>query len=341
MSDRNACARGGRAALGLVLALLGAGAARAQTPRPVVDVRPAAPAVPAWVEVQIQDPDDPKVREYAARQKRKVQMERELRKLRQTHFGDMRNVAIRQAGIDKLRSYTDPAIFPSLLEIFQREKDDVRHAILDHLASLRTDEADTTLCWAAVFDRNPAIREGAAAQVVRRARESGGPSERIRTVIAEGFRRNRDAEVIAAARLAQSLRLAEAIPALINAQVQQVAQIGGGYDDSSLGYIMVGTQQAFVSDLTPVVGDSAVAFDPTVAVVTEGVYLRVLDAVVVTYRVEVNNALIGLSSDLWGRPTNRLGWDQEAWREWYTKEFKPYWAAEEARRTAEAPAPPK
>jgi len=35
--------------------------------------------------------------------------------------------------------------------------------------------------------------------------------------------------------------------------------------------IFVVTQQAFVSDLTPVVGDSAVGFDPTVAVASEGV----------------------------------------------------------------------
>jgi general secretion pathway protein D len=39
--------------------------------------------------------------------------------------------------------------------------------------------------------------------------------------------------------------------------------------------IYVATQTAFVSDLQPVVGDSAVGFDPTVSVVTEGVTLLV------------------------------------------------------------------
>jgi len=35
---------------------------------------------------------------------------------------------------------------------------------------------------------------------------------------------------------------------------------------------------AFVSDLQPVVGNSAVAFDPTVSVITDGTFLRVIDA---------------------------------------------------------------
>jgi hypothetical protein len=72
------------------------------------------------------------------------------------------------------------------------------------------------------------------------------------------------------------------------------------------------------------VGDSAVAFDPTISVITEGTILRVIDAVVVTYRYEVHNALVGLASQGWGRPTDHLGFDNAAWRKWYADEFVPY-----------------
>jgi hypothetical protein len=53
--------------------------------------------------------------------------------------------------------------------------------------------------------------------------------------------------------------------------------------------------------------------------------MRVIDAFVVTYRIEVNNALVGLANAGWdGRNTAPLGWNGRAWREWYTKEFVPY-----------------
>ncbi|MGE3109241.1 MAG: type II secretion system protein GspD [Phycisphaerales bacterium] len=43
------------------------------------------------------------------------------------------------------------------------------------------------------------------------------------------------------------------------------------FTNGQIANIFIVTQQAFVSDLTPVVGDSAVGFDPTVAVASEGV----------------------------------------------------------------------
>jgi len=100
----------------------------------------------------------------------------------------------------------------------------------------------------------------------------------------------------AAAGVINTLGLIEAIPALINAQVVGSGGNGGGNNgDTSLAYIMIATQQAFVRDLTPVVGDSAVGFDPDLGVVSDGVYLRVLDASVVTYRTEVHSALVALT----------------------------------------------
>jgi general secretion pathway protein D len=59
--------------------------------------------------------------------------------------------------------------------------------------------------------------------------------------------------------------------------------------------IYVATQTAFVSDLNPVVGDSAVGFDPTVGVVTEGVTLLVEGTVTADRRYVTMNVDAGVS----------------------------------------------
>ncbi|MBX3377399.1 MAG: hypothetical protein KF678_10405 [Phycisphaeraceae bacterium] len=298
--------------------------------------------VPGWVAVQIQNPDDPRVQEYARRQKIKRELEKELYKIRYQYIHNIRKTELRQAGIAKIRGYTQPLIYDSLVSIFEKEGADVRKAVLEHLAEQKNDEADTVLAWVAVFGKQKEMRSEAAVVLGRRMKDADLPtaaSYRIKSVIAEGLR-SRDSESLAtAAGLAQQFKLIEAIPMLINAQIQgQTVQTGGGGDDGrSLAWIMVGTQQAFVSDLTPVVGDSAVAFDPTVSVITSGTVLRIVDAAVITYHIEVHNALVGLSSEAWGQPTNRLGWDQAAWRKWYKEEFVPFLSAKEKAAASAGP----
>lgn len=297
------------------------------------------PADPLSVRTVAVDPDAPASRALAATNKRRVELEREMYKLRATYFRNIRNTEVRQAGLSKLSAYSDPAIFPSLLKIFGKEKDDVRHAILDNLAGLKSEHADATIAWAAIFGADAPFRTAATERLMRRVQASPGePSIYVQSVIARGLRSETNAEINAAARLAEALRLYEAIPMLINAQISgRSSRVGGGGGaDTSLAYILVGQQQAFVSDLTPVVGDSAVAFDPTVGVVTEGVVLRVMDAVVVTYRVEVNTALRGLASAGWGRPVDQLGWNIPAWHEWHAQEFKPHLAKLREQEKAQA-----
>jgi general secretion pathway protein D len=59
--------------------------------------------------------------------------------------------------------------------------------------------------------------------------------------------------------------------------------------------IYVATQTAFVSDLQPVVGDSAVGFDPTVSVVTEGVTMVVEGTVTADRRYVTMNVDAGVA----------------------------------------------
>lgn len=291
-----------------------------ESPSTPPEGEPAEPAAPEPTPSELAD----------AREQERLDAEREMKKIRARYFGSMRNVEVRQIGIRKLREFTDPRLFPAMLETFKREKQDVRGAILDHLADLQTDEGDTTLAWAAVFDEDEWFRQQATERLKKRIAASGDASWRVQTVVAQGLKRKDEDVVTAAAQLAQALKLIEAIPMLVNAQVSRGGSEIRETRAGALGWILIGQQQAFISDLEPVVADGAVAFDPELSVVTEGTFLRVVDAVTVTYRVDVHNALVGLSSDAWGRSTADLGWDNAKWRDWYTREFLPQQKAQGA-----------
>ncbi len=316
-------------------ALLLSSSVFAQPPKPADHAQPAAAPQdsPEWLAHLVPDAGSPEQKAYTQRMKTKAQAEKELKKIRATYFRASKNTEVRQVGISKLREYTDAAIFPSLIALFQGEGADAEAAVLDHLADLKSDEADATLSWAAVFGKEKPFREAATKRLVARVKDIGGATNRVKWPISLGLRDTSNNTIVAGARLAQTLGLYDAIPMLINAQVGTGGTPGSKADDggdAALAYILVGRQQAYVSGLTPVVGDNAVAFNPQLSVLTEGVVLRVIDAVVITYRVEVNQALIGLSSQGWGQSTAQLGWDQKAWREWYAKEFVPYRAKKDA-----------
>jgi hypothetical protein len=285
-----------------------------------------AAAAKAWMTNLVPAANTPEAKAVAKAHLTREQQEKELKKIRAKYFKGVRNTETRQVGILKLREFTDAAIFPSLISLFQEEDADTQSAVLDHLRDLRTDEADASLAWAAVFGKSKGFRDLATTRVRERVGETKTVSERIKWVVSLGLRDRSNEQVTAAAQLASGLKLYEAIPMLINAQVGMGtgptrADDGG---DPALAYIIVGTQHAYVADVTPVVGNNAVAFDPRLGVVTDGVVLRIIDAVVVTYRVEVNAALIDLSSAGWGQSTAQLGWDQKAWRMWYANQFVPY-----------------
>lgn len=286
-------------------------------------------------------PGEATVKLYTQQQKLRADVEKELKKLRATHFKSIRNPKIRAEGIAKLGEYNRPALYPSLIEIFQYEQDDVRAAVLDMFHQSATDEGDASLAWVAIEGEDPEFREMARSRLVDRVSAGQGASNRVRAVIMHGLKSPNDARVAASAELAQHLSLFETIPWLIQAQVGGTTSASGGISgdrQGALAWIMVGQQQAFVSDLQPVVGESAVGFDPQLSTLTTGTILRVMDAQVVTYRTEVNAALIGLSSRLTGRDTSGLGWNQPAWWRWYVDEGKGLIAQSQASAEASAEA---
>lgn len=303
-----------------------------------------------------------------AQQETRRKAEKDLRIIRMKHFGSIKKTDIRQEGIAKMRQHTDPALYPLMIDIYSREADDVRNAMMQLFVDSNTREGDTSLAWIAVYGKDDSFRDTAtkllndrikaahppkpktddkpapttttapstpapaqpatpqAAQTPTRQSFQYDPKDAARIVIYEGLRRGSDPNKYSAANLAANLNLTELIPWLAASQVSGSPQgnSGGGIGSTgALAYIIVGEQQSYVSDLTPVISENAVAFDPQLSTLTNGTVLRVIDAVVYTYHVEIHNALVRLANNASGQDTSRLGWDYKAWMNWYNNEYLP------------------
>ena len=302
----------------------------------------------AWMKKLDIAPSSDAAKAYEAQAAARKQAEKDIRRLRLKHFGQLRNTQIRQEGILKLRQYTDPALFPLMIDVFAREQDDVRFAVLDILSESATPEGDATLAWQSLFGRDAILREEAASRLALRHAKTGEINERVKMVLYEGLKSKNETTLVRSANLADSLGIIEAIPWLAAAQLNAQptggsgSTVGLGAQNGALGWIVVGTQTAYVGDLEPVVSANAVAFDPQIATITSGVVMRVIDAVVLTYHIEVNTALRRLASRAWGEDVDN-GWGYGAWRRWYKLELLPELErrkVEEARAASLAPAQP-
>jgi hypothetical protein len=358
-------------AVALALAAGAAAPALAQPKAPAASGQPAAPSNPT--PALAQKPEDVRKglpvalgtvtadqeKRFWAISRARETAERDFNRIRMQHFQTGRK-ELRRAGIAKLRDVTDSALFPLLLTVFASEQRDVREAILDHLADLKTDDGDATLAWAAVHDKDEWFREQAIIRLKARQKTWTDVPSGVTSSVLAGFGSSEDATIRFAGNTAVNLKLYGVIPLLIQAQLGQLgaAPSGGGInagvssgsgmkldDGSAIAWILIGHQIAYVSDLTPVTAAGAVAFDPQLSVVTEGVVIRVIDAVVLAYRVEIHNQLVALASDAAGKPMDKLGYDVPAWEKWYTTELQPQLAAKSApaatapSTTAPTPAP--
>lgn len=287
--------------------------------------------------VVMPDFSDPALQEQIKHNRALREIERELKRLRFKHFGSIRNVELRQLGIVKLRPYAlDVANWALLMEVYEGEESDVRLALLDMFDEHEGAAPDAAFAWFAVHGEKE-FRQEARQRLVERSERLERVALPAQRIISAGLKDGRHSIAGASAVTAQALSLYEAIPQMISGIIVETSS---GPEQRAIANIYVATQQAFVADLTPVVSDGAVGFDPELAVATDGVVLHILDASVVTYQTQVFGALSGLASEGWGgRSVDHLGYDKGAWRAWYANEFKPYRErlAEEA-RSAEAAA---
>lgn len=291
-------------------------------------------SLPQWMVLQL-NKDSESARRLAALDGR-GEVVKEIRTLRFDYFRAAKDTELRQIGLSRLREYADrPEAYPILLDAFRRTDNEVRGFILDMIADQRTSDSDATLAWFGVHDRDPWIRSQAEQRLQRRLVEGEGKiADSVTWILAHRILEGDRRYLGHAAGLADSLSIVQLIPHLIQAQVN-AAPRGNNQTSGDKAWIMVGRQVGFVSDLQPVVADSAVAFDPTISVINEGVLLRVQDGFVVTYISEVQVPLMRLGSRAIGYDLAQrgLGWDQDRWWTWYHDELVPALAAKDAART--------
>lgn len=266
----------------------------------------------------------PTADELALRARRRG-YEKQIRQIRRKHFGSIRRQPVRDEGIALVQEFKDPAAFRPLIEVLGEERDDVRLALLDHFRGL-AGEGQTALAWVAVTHEEEAIREEAMARMTSPA----GPG--VLAVLDQALRSPKHAVANHAGALAGALGAIETIPLLIFAQATRDP---APQDEGDLAWIAIGTQQAFVANLIPVVGSNSGAFQPVLGVINEGIVLRVTDAVVIIYRTIIHNALVSLSTRDFGESTEAFGYDTEQWWRWYNDEYLPLKLAQ---RDAENPA---
>lgn len=305
------------------------------------------------------NPDSPEARAYAAVQRERRRIERELNLIKRRHFGPIRNLETRELGLRKVRAYTSEPAILALIDVYDREDRDVRTAVLDHLATLEGQRCIPALAWEAVNGEDEWYRAEARrlladhgglhtsktsehaetpehADLSSAASPAPDPMASVRGIIAQGLQSPNDRQAIAAGNLVRALNLFEFIPLMASAQVATRPQ-GADQRTGDLGWIMIGRQQTFIADLQPVVSNNAVAFDPQIGVLSDGVLLRIHQAVVTAFRTEIHTNLVDWTSGAWGHPTGHLGYEPDAWKRWYDNEFVP---SREAEPEAVEPAEP-
>lgn len=248
--------------------------------------------------------------------------EREIRRIRAQYLGSKKFEPDRTRGMNELARFTDPMAIEPLLDVLRNEQDDVRNWLLDHIASqIDPEYAQATLAYLSIYDEDEWWREAARERLDREA-----ANDRAKWVVGASLKSSNHEIVNHAALSAGQMKLVEAIPLLINAQVQSSASTRGSGD---LAFIQVGTTRFFVSDLQPVVGESSAGFDPTLSPLREGTVMAIEDAVVEFYRVPAHNALVDLVHDDFGRRID-FGYNTEEWNRWFHETYAPFKAAQKA-----------
>lgn len=237
---------------------------------------------------------------------------KQLKAIAHRCFGSQRSAKVRANGLAELREFTDPAALRVMVEVLRGEGPDVQAVILEQLARLG-DDGQPALARYAILQEDVRFRDEAIARIAR------PPIDDVLREVDEGLRASQHSVVNAAGFLAGQLNALGAIPLLIFAQAAEdrVNQTG------DLAWIAIGTQISYVANVIPVVGGNAGAFQPVLGVVNQGTLLRVMDAVAITYRIDVHNALVAMTSADSGQSTASLGYNMKAWWTWFNETYVP------------------
>jgi hypothetical protein len=116
---------------------------------------------------------------------------KQIRQIRQRHFGTLRSDKLRAEGMTQLAEFIDPAAFIPLAQELAKEKDDVRLAMLDHFKA-QAEEGQGALAHVVIYDNDTAIRN----EALRRMK---GPAPQPVLYAVDRALRSSDADVVNAA----------------------------------------------------------------------------------------------------------------------------------------------
>ncbi|MHC5002014.1 MAG: hypothetical protein ACYTJ0_02725, partial [Planctomycetota bacterium] len=181
----------------------------------------------------------------------------QLQRIRRQFFTN-RSERLRQQGLERLRSYSDPAAFVPMVQVFRNEDETVQRAIFGHVAE-SGEGGQAALAWLAIHDQDEGTREAAMSLM------SSPASPPVLWLLEQGLRSSDHQMVSNSAVLASSLNALETIPLLIAGQVSGASTATSG----DLAWIAVQNQTAYVQSLQAVTGNASGAYVPVMGVLSE------------------------------------------------------------------------
>ena len=246
------------------------------------------------------------------------EIEKQLRKIRFDHLGKNTDDATRREGLARLRTFRDPEALGLITELFRDDKADTLNVLFEMYKDFEPASAQACLAYLSIYAESEGNRMLAKNELYSGWRASGEVSVPAQRVIAGALASGGETPNVASG-VIESLKLYQAIPALITAQAVPPRAENDGYQ----AWIFFGQQTAYVADVNPIVSERAVAFDPVVGIVNTGVLLKVKDAAVTVYRDAVHSALLNLTREATGKDYGGLGFDRDIWTKVYEDEIKP------------------
>jgi len=227
----------------------------------------------------------------------------------------------------------DPAAVEPIMSLFAAHPDaNRRQMAVEALGSIGGDQAATSLVriLARDPDQDVATQARAALANIKSDKAVALMSSMARS--AAPLVRARIGMALADAGAVQPDYILQLINSLITRDEKIIHHVP---TESQRSWFMTGTTYAYVADLTPVVAEAAVAWDPVIAYIVDGAILDV-KATIMPWEehIWITNVHPDVLGELRRLTGQDLGYDIRAWRDWYYGAYLP--AQRKAAATAAA-----
>lgn len=284
--------------------------------------------------------------EQAAEARRLREFERSVNGVRFRRFGAPPNESRRAIGgaeVERLlRAEPSPRKFTVAWESFARADEPARLSLLDAFEAEGSAGAWAMLAWLAVREDN-ALGDRARGLLASAGGAHADP-DAVADIVEHGVLSEHPLYAQRAGLLAEAMDLYEAIPALIVGQIwpPEARSMEAGNADRIL--IRQRMPPLFENPFDPywhmrqssVEGESAGSgvievqrrssprgWEHHWAHLPRDFSSRRTDAQPVFHRGGTHETLVRMTTRLWGKPTDHLGWDVDMWRRWFFEELQP------------------